>query len=257
MKSDATSDGTVRWRHEVDQVINKLSKEAKTEWWRVVQFLYRGYMRNNRSDFSLQFDLLVNNNDLAPHDDIILQEISKQAGAVIVVDGGTLFDRKFGPDIQDDIRVAHQPGAYVIPNPRIEYLYHKLRDQIRHKPSQTKIEARVLNRSGLTLDLVNATLSYRHKSPKPINPSNSEIKMLACLMELKSVVPYTELGRATNVNAYNEQRDNESETLREAIHVVKAALIKALKKAGIPKDTANAMIKIKPKIGYQFVDQSP
>lgn len=257
MMSDATSDGAVNWQSEVDEAIARLSKNAKADWWRVAQFLYRNYIQNNRKDFHLLFDLQVSKKELAPDDDIILQEISNQAGAMLIIDSGSLFDRKFGPDIQDDIGVAHKPGACVHANPRLEYLHHKLRDQIRNNPSQKEVEMKALNRSGLTLDLGKATLTYRRNPPKPINPGNAAIRMLACLMKSKFVVNYTELGRVTDVSAYNEHRANESESLRTALHVVKAALISILKDADVPQKIADKMIKVKPKTGYIFTDQTP
>lgn len=259
MMSDATSDGETKWKSEVDQVVKELPKSAIVEWWRVVQFLYRNYIQHNRGDFPLQFDLHVSNDELYDHDGIILQEISKRAGSIIIFDGGTFFNKAPSSkiNIQDDIQIVHKPGAIVIPNAKIEYLHHKLKEQVRHKPQQEDDLPQLITRSGLALDLGKTTLTYGNNPPLTIKPSNVEIKMLACLMKSSIRVTYAELGRVTNTTAYSDLRGNDSAPLRQAIQMTKLSLLKTLRKAGVAQKTANAIIKTVPKEGYLFVDQKP
>ena len=110
----------------------------------------------------------------------------------------------------------------------------------------------VFNKSGISLDLDNARLSFMEMPPIDISPRSNAIKLLRILMINDMYITYSKIAKELDINALDESTREEDiyKDVSRAIGDIRKQLVKLLVTAGMTNPQINTILVTKRKYGY-------
>ena len=142
---------------------------------------------------------------------------------------------------------SHHPFRLTIVQPRFDELYKQFGGKASPQTTPAKHDLG-LQCGHLTLNLQQATLTYKNNQPLDISPDTKAVKLLSLLLSRQELVEYVEIAKELYLNCYHEGVTNKD--VRREVQFVRRDLAGLLAKSGMTAEEISQLIVSKKNQGY-------